>query len=212
LARVKLYDCRTAPSPRRVRIFLAEKGLILPTVQVDLRHGEQLTPAFQALNPWCTVPVLELDDGTAISEAIAVCHYLEAVQPEPALMGQTPAGKASILMWEHRCEVDGFLAVQEAFRNITPGLRGRALTGAEDVAQIPALAERGRLRVQRFFQLLEQRLAESPWVGGPAYSVADITALVAVDFAGWLKLELPPACVHARAWHADASRRPSALA
>ena len=86
------------------------------------------------------------------------------------------------------------------------------MTGAEDVAQIPALAERGRLRVQRFFQLLDRRLAESPWVGGPAYSVADITALVAVDFAGWLKLELPPECAHARAWHADASRRPSALA
>jgi glutathione S-transferase len=209
---MKLHDCRTAPSPRRVRIFLAEKGLALPTVQVDLRHGEQLTPAFRALNPWCTVPVLELDDGTAIGEAIAVCHYLEAVQPEPALMGRTPAEKATILMWEHRCEVDGFLAVQEAFRNSAPGLRGRAVTGTEEVAQIPALAERGRSRVLRFFRLLDQRLAASPWVGGPAYSVADITALVAVDFAGWLKLELPPDCVHARGWHADASRRPSALA
>jgi glutathione S-transferase len=122
---VKLDDCRTAPSPRRVRIFLAEKGLTLPTVQVDLRHGEQLTPTFRALNPWCTVPVLKLDDGTTISEAIAVCHYLEAVQPEPALMGRTPAEKATILMWEHRCEIDGLLAVQEAFRNITPGLRGQ---------------------------------------------------------------------------------------
>jgi glutathione S-transferase len=131
---------------------------------------------------------------------------------EPALMGETPAERATILMWEHRCEVDGFLAVQEAFRNQAPDLRGRAVTGAEDVAQIPALAERGRSRVQRFFRLLDRRLAESPWVGGPAYSVADITALVAVDFAGWLKLELPPECAHARAWHADASRRPSALA
>jgi glutathione S-transferase len=209
---VKLHDCRTAPSPRRVRIFLAEKGLALPTVQVDLRHGEQLTPAFRALNPWCTVPVLELDDGTAISEAIAVCHYLEAVQPEPALMGRAPAEKAAILMWEHRCEIDGLLAVQEAFRNSAPGLQGRAVTGTEEVAQIPALAERGRSRVLRFFRLLDQRLAESPWIGGPAYSVADITALVAVDFAGWLKLELPPDCVHARGWHADAGRRPSALA
>jgi glutathione S-transferase len=209
---MKLHDCRTAPSPRRVRIFLAEKGLALPTVQVDLRHGEQLTPSFRALNPWCTVPVLELDDGTTISEAIAVCHYLEAVHPEPALMGRTPAERATILMWEHRCEIDGFLAVQEAFRNSARGLKGRALTGAEEVAQIPALAERGRARVLRFMRLLDRRLAESPWVGGPGYSVADITALVAVDFAGWLKLELPPDCVHARAWHADASRRPSALA
>ena len=209
---MKLHDCRTAPSPRRVRIFLAEKGLALPTVQVDLRHGEQLTPTFRALNPWCTVPVLELDDGTTISEAIAVCHYLEAVHPEPALMGRTPAERATILMWEHRCEIDGFLAVQEAFRNSVRGLEGRALTGAEEVAQIPALAERGRARVLRFMRLLDRRLAESPWVGGPDYSVADITALVAVDFAGWLKLELPPDCVHARRWHADASRRPSAMA
>jgi glutathione S-transferase len=209
---VKLHDCRTAPSPRRVRIFLAEKGLALPTVQVDLRHGEQLTPTFRALNPWCTVPVLELDDGTTISEAIAVCHYLEAVHPEPALMGRTAAEKATILMWEHRCEIDGFLAVQEAFRNSARGLKGRALTGAEEVAQIPALAERGRARVLRFVRLLDQHLAESPWVGGPAYSIADITALVAFDFAGWLKLELPPDCIHARRWHADASRRPSATA
>ena len=94
---MKLYDCHTAPSPRRVRIFLAEKGVTLPTVQVDLRHGEQLTPAFRALNPWCTVPVLELDDGTMISEAIAICHYLEAAHPEPALMGHTPAERAEIL-------------------------------------------------------------------------------------------------------------------
>ena len=209
---MRLHDCRTAPSPRRVRIFLAEKGIALPMVQVDLRHGEQLTPAFRALNPWCTVPVLELDDGAAISEAIAICHYLETIHPEPALMGRTPAEKAEILMWEHRCEIDGFLAVQEAFRNSAPGLQGRAVTGAEPVEQIPALAERGRSRVARFFQHLEQRLAEHPYVGGPAYSVADITALVTVDFAGWLKLTLPPECVHARSWHADVSRRPSARA
>jgi glutathione S-transferase len=207
---VRLHDCQTAPSPRRVRIFLAEKGIVLPMVQVELRHGEQLTPAFRALNPWCTVPVLELDDGAAISEAIAICHYLEAIHPEPALMGHTPAEKAEILMWEHRCEIDGFLAVQEAFRNSARGLGGRGVPGAETVAQIPALAERGRSRVSSFFLQLEQRLAESPYVGGLAYSVADITALVTVDFAGWLKLTLPSDCVHARSWHADVSQRPSA--
>jgi glutathione S-transferase len=209
---LKFYDCQTAPSPRRVRIFLAEKGMVLPTVQVDLRHGEQLTSAFRALNPWCTVPVLELDDGSAISEAIAICHYLEAIHPEPALMGQTPAEKAVILMWEHRCEIDGFLAVQEAFRNSAPGLKGRAVTGTEGVAQIPALAERGRARVLHFFRLLNQRLAASAYLGGPAYSVADITALVTVDFAGWIKLALPEDCVHARRWHAAVRQRPSATA
>jgi glutathione S-transferase len=122
------------------------------------------------------VPVLELDDGATISEAIAICHYLEAVHPEPALMGHTPAEKAEILMWEHRCEIDGFLAVQEAFRNSTPGLQERAVTGREEMAQIPALAERGRSRVLSFFRLLEERLAQSPYLGGPSYSIADITA------------------------------------
>ena len=181
---MRLHDCQTAPSPRRVRIFLAEKGIVLPMVQVDLRHGEQLTPAFRALNPWCTVPVLELDDGTVISEAIAICHYLETIHPEPALMGHTPAEKAEILMWEHRCEIDGFLAVQEAFRNSAPGLQGRAVTGAEAVEQIPALAERGQSRVASFFQHLERRLAECPYVGGLAYSVADITARAMTEFGG----------------------------
>ena len=158
------------------------------------------------------MPVLELDDGTVISEAIAICHYLETIHPEPALMGHTPAEKAEILMWEHRCELDGFLAAQEAFRNSAPGIQGRAMTGAEAVEQIPALAERGQSRVASFFQHLERRLAECPYVGGLAYSVADITALVTVDFAGWLKLMLPPECVHARSWHADVSQRPSARA
>jgi glutathione S-transferase len=209
---LKFYDCQTAPSPRRVRIFLAEKGMVLPTVQVNLRHGEQLTPAFRALNPWCTVPVLVLDEGSAISEAIAICHYLEAIHPEPALMGRTPAEKAVILMWEHRCEIDGFLAVQEAFRNATPGLKGRALTGGEGAEQIPALAERGRSRVQRFFRLLEEQLAASPYVAGPAFSIADITALVTIDFAGWAKLALPEECAHAHRWHAIVSARPSTAA
>ena len=209
---MKFYDFAPAPSPRRVRIFLAEKGVSLPTVQVDLRKGEHMTDAFRALNPWCTVPVLELDDGTAISEAIAVCQYLEAAYPEPPLMGSTPEEKGVIAMWEHRAEVDGFLAAAEALRNSTPGMRGRALPGASNFEQIPALVERGKTRVMQFFQALDARLAESEYLAGPSYTIADITALVVVDFGGWMKLTLGEDLQHARRWHAAVSSRPSAKA
>jgi glutathione S-transferase len=193
-------------------MFLAEKGVTVPTVQVDLRANEQLTPDFRKLNPWCTVPVLELDDGTAISEAIAICRYLEAAFPDPALMGRTPAEQGVIAMWEHRCEVDGWMAAAEAFRNATPGFKVRALPGPADIGQIPALVERGRARVLHFFDMLDRRLADSPFVGGPAFSVADITAFIAIEFAGWSKLKLPEAATHARRWHGEVSARPSAQA
>lgn len=209
---MRFYDFALAPSPRRVRVFAAEKGIRLDTVQVDLRAGAHLNPEFRKLNPWCTVPVLELDDGTTISEAIAVCRYLEAAFPEPPLMGRTAAEQGVIAMWEHRCEVDGFFAAAEGFRNSTPGMKGRAVTGAMDFEQIPALAERGKQRVLQFFSWLDERLAVSPFVAGPDYTVADITALVSVDFAGWLKLQLPESCANARRWHATVSARPSAKA
>lgn len=209
---MKFYDCATAPSPRRVRIFMAEKGIIMPTVQVDLRAGEHLTPAFQRLNPWCTVPVIELDDGTCISEVMACCRYLEEAYPAPPLMGVDAKDKAVVAMWEHRCEADGINAVGEALRNSAPGLKGRALTGAADIEQIPALAERGRARAARFFAALDGRLAEAEFVAGPRYTVADITAQVAVDFAGWIKMALPEDLRHARRWHAAVSARPSAKA
>lgn len=209
---MKLYDFQAAPSPRRVRMFLAEKGIKVPTEQVDLRSGAQLTDEFRKLNPWCTVPVLELDDGTTVSEAIAVCTYLEAAFPEPPLMGRTPEEKGSIAMWEHRCEVDGFLAAVEGLRNSTPGMKGRALTGADNYEQIPALAERGRARLERFFEVLDARLAESAFVGGPGFSIADITAFITVDFAGWQKITLGDDQTHARRWYDVINARPSARA
>lgn len=207
---MRFYDCKTAPSPRRVRIFMAEKRIEIPTIQVDLRSGEHLAPAFETINPWRTVPVLELDDGTRISEAVAVCRYLEESWPEPALMGRTAKEKAVIAMWEHRFEIDGFLAVAEAFRNASPGFRGRALTGQAPCEQIPELAERGRARVDRFFAVLDERLADSPFVAGDDYTVADITAQVAVDFAAWIKKRIPESFTHARRWHRAVSARPSA--
>jgi glutathione S-transferase len=210
---MKLYDCASAPSPRRVRIFLAEKGIGVPTVQVDLRKGEQFTDEFRAINPGCTVPVLELDDGTRITDAIGICVYFEAVQPDPPLMGRDPKDKAVIAAAQRRAEREGFYGVVEAFRNLTPGLKGHALPGPDTYEQIPALAERGRARVLRLFQSLEAELEGRGFVGGSAeYSIADITTLVTLDFAKWIKLAIPEGSVHLRRWYEAVSARPSAKA
>jgi len=207
---MEFYDCLTAPSPRRVRIFLAEKGISVPTVQVDLRSGEQFSPAFRAVNPDATVPVLELDSGTRIADAIGICVYFEATHPRPSLMGESAEEKAVITERQRFAERNGFYAVMEAFRNSTPGLKGRALPGPDDYEQIPALAERGRTRVMRFFKEMDAQLAKHSFVAGQRYSIADITALVTVDFARWAKLFVPEECGHLRRWHAEVSARPSA--
>ena len=209
---MKFYDCAVAPSPRRVRIFLAEKGISLPTIQVDLRKGEQFGEAFRAINPDCTVPVLELDDGRRISDSIAICVYLEETHPEPPLLGVDAVERAIVAEWQRRAERDGFLAVAEAFRNATPAFKTRALPGPDDYAQIPALVERGRARTSAFFKLMDARLADREYVAGARYTIADITALVAVDFAGWIKLTIPDDCPHLRRWHQAVSARPSAKA
>jgi glutathione S-transferase len=209
---MKLYDYAPAPNPRRVRMFLAEKGIALPTVQVDLRANEQFTPAFRAVNPDCTVPVLELDDGTRLADVMAICVYFEAVQPEPALMGTSALARATVAAWQRQVERDGFFAVAEALRNSSPAFKGRALPGADDYEQIPALVERGRARVGNFFRTLDARLAVHEFVGGEAFSIADITAVVAVDFARWIRLTVPEELGHARRWHAKVSARPSAKA
>jgi len=209
---MKFYDCATAPSPRRVRVFLAEKAITIPTIQIDLRNGEQFTPAFRAINPECTVPVLVLDDGASIPDAIAICRYIEEIHPDPLLMGRNTAERAIVESWQRRVERNGFYAVMEAFRNFSPGLRGRALSGPDAFEQIPALAERGRARVQHFFAWLNARLADYEFICGPDFTVADITGLVTVDFAGWAKLKPPEEMTHLRRWHAAVSARPSAKA
>ena len=137
---MKFYDCATAPSPRRVRIFLAEKGITVPKVQIDLRNNEHLTPAFREINPEATVPVLELDNGTRITDAIGICVYFEAAHPQPPLMGESAEEKAVVTAWQRISERNGFYAVMEALRNSTPGLKSRALPGPDDYEQIPALA------------------------------------------------------------------------
>jgi glutathione S-transferase len=209
---MKFYDCSTAPSPRRVRIFLAEKGISVPTVQVDLRNNEQLSPEFRAINQDATVPVLELDNGTRITDAIGICVYFEATHPEPPLMGESAEEKALVTTWQRTVERNGFYAGMEALRNSTPGLKNRALPGPDDYAQIPALAERGRARIARFFEQMDARLAHSEFVADARYSIADITTLVAVDFTRWVKMSVPEECRHLRRWYAQVSARPSAKA
>jgi glutathione S-transferase len=209
---MKLYDYARAPNPRRVRMFLSEKGIAVPTVQVDLRANAQFAPEFRAVNPDCTVPVLELDDGTRLADVMAICVYFEVSQPEPALMGSGPLGSATVAAWQRQVERDGFFAVAEALRNSSPAFKGRALPGAEDYEQIPALVERGRARVGKFFQMLDTRLAAHEFVAGEQFSIADITAVVAVDFARWIRLTVPEDLSHLRRWHAEISARPSAKA
>jgi glutathione S-transferase len=207
---MKLYDCATAPSPRRVRIFAAEKGIELDRVEIDLKTGAQFAPEFRALNPDCVVPVLELDDGTAISEVLAICQYLEELHPDPALFGQTAEQRAVSTMWNNKIEQHGLMHMRDAFRNSAKGLRGHAITGPHGVDQIPELAERGRQCVIAFFDRLEQQLAGRAFITGDEYSIADITGLVLVDFARWIKLEVPEEAVNLRRWYGDVSTRPSA--
>jgi glutathione S-transferase len=206
---MKFYDCATAPSPRRVRIFLAEKGVSIPTVQVDLRNGEQFSPAFRAINPDCTVPALVLDDGTVIADAVAICGYLEELHPEPPLIGTTPQERAVVTALNRQIERDGFFAAMDAFRNAAKGLKGRALPGPHDYEQIPELAARGRVGVEHFFRAMDARLADREFVAGPRFTIADISTLVLTDLAGRAKLSIPQECTHLHRWHAAVAARPS---
>ena len=209
---MKFYDCKTAPSPRRVRMFMAEKGLAVETVQVDLRAGEHLGAAFRAVNPYCTVPVLVLDDGAKLFSTAGIWRYLEARFPNPPLMGTNPAeqGRVADLQW--RIESDFFAAVAETLRNSAPGMKGRAVTGAASVDQIPALAERGRQRVGRFLDAIDGFVGDGPFVAGDRLSVADIDLFIGVEFAKWIKMEMPAGAARARRWHAAMAERPSAKA
>jgi glutathione S-transferase len=209
---MKFYDCATAPSPRLVRMFIAEKGLrdAIETVEVNLREQEQLGEAFRAINPFCTVPVLETDDGARFFSTQACWRYLEETHPAPPLLGTGAAERARVADWVWRSEIDGFLAVGEALRNTAPRLEGRALTGPHDYAQIPELGARGRLRTERFFAVLDGALADSEYLAGETFTAADIMAFVAVEFAGWLKLTLPDGAANANRWYDAIKRRPSA--
>ena len=203
---MKLYDGGRAPNPRRVRVFLAEKGIAVPTVQVDLGKLEQKTEAFAAINPVQRVPVLELDDGTRLSESIAICRYFEELNPEPPLFGTTAIEKAMIEMWNRRLELHLFFPISHVFRNTHPAM------AKMEVPQVPAWAEANKPRIAEILHVLDADLADRPFVAGDRYSVADITGLCAVDFMKPAKLAVPDDCANVRRWHADVAARPSASA
>lgn len=204
-----LYDCATAPSPRRARILLAEKGIAHETVQVDLVRGEQMGAAYRAINPQCTVPALRTAEDGLLTDNAAIAAWAEARQPEPPLMGRTPAEKAEIASWHWRVEFEGLLAIAETLRNGSPAMADRALPGPVNYAQIPELAQRGLARVQHFFETLNDRLAGREFIATDRFSLADITAVVAVDFARIVRVkpgEQHPELVR---WRAAMAQRPS---
>jgi glutathione S-transferase len=210
---MKLYHSASSPNSRRVRIFLAEKGLSIPLVTVDLGNAEQHSDAYRAINPRRVVPTLVLEDGTAIGEVPAICRYIEEVHPTPPLLGETAKGKAEVAMWERRAEWEGFAAVMEAIRNSAPGLKGRAIAGPHDYQQIPELAERSKLRVKNFFADFDARLSEVPFVAGQRFSAADITALVTVDFAAKaINFAVPDQHRSLQRWYDAISSRPGMAA
>ena len=206
---ITLYDCATAPSPRRARLLLAEKGVVHDTVQVDLRNGEQLGDAYRRVNPQCTVPALRTEEGTLLTDNAGIAAYLEARFPQPPLMGSTPVEKAQIASWNWRVEFEGLMAIAEALRNSAPAMAHRALPGPVDYPQIPELAQRGLARVQQFFAVLDERLKGRDFIATDGFSIADITAVVTVDFARVVRVKPGDQHPHLQRWRAAMALRPA---
>lgn len=202
---MKIYDSTIAPNPRRVRIFLAEKGITVPYHQVDLAKAENRQPWFLAKNPLGGVPVLELDDGTLIAESVAICRYFEGTHPNPPLMGTGALGCAIVEMWQRRMELALLAPIAQAFRNTSEFFKGR-------IPQVPEFGEVCKADAIRRFEWLDQVMADRQFIAGERYTIADITALVAVDFARWIKIAIQPEQKNLARWYAAVSARPSAKA
>ncbi|RIK98240.1 MAG: glutathione S-transferase [Proteobacteria bacterium] len=200
-----LYDSKLAPNPRRVRIFLAEKGIVVPTVQVDIARGESREPSFLARNPLGGTPVLELDDGTHLAESVAICRYFEETQPEPPLMGTDARDRALVEMWQRRMELELFRWVTGCFQNTHAFFAGR-------IEQVPAYGEVCRKTARDRLAWLDGELAGRPFVAGERYTIADVTALVAVDFGRVVDVRIAPEQKHLMRWYEAVSSRPSAKA
>ena len=203
---MKLYDSARAPNPRRVRIFLAEKGIEIPTEQVDIATLQQKTAAFTAINPMQRVPVLVLDDGTVITESIAICRYFEGLRPEPPLFGRGALGQALVEMWQRRVELNLLAPVAAVFRHLHPAMKEM------EVPQIAEWGEANKPRVTEFLELLNRELHDRLFIAGDHFSVADITALVAIDFMKPAKLTVPEEFRNLRRWQTQVSARPSVKA
>lgn len=200
---MKIYDTKTAPTPRRVRMFLAEKGIEVDYLQIDIVGGENLSAEMKAKNPLGKVPILELDDGTCISEANAICQYFEALQLEPALYGHDPLSKGTIAQWQQRAELYLFMQVGMCFQHSTGYFKDR-------MNPIPEFGKEAGLNAQKFMHLLDQHLAENHYLAGEQFSVADITAFTAIDFARVVKIRILPEQVNLKRWYDEIKQRPSA--
>jgi len=209
---MKLYDCTQAPNPRRVRIFLAEKGIDIDKVQIDILSGENLQADFLAVNSRGVLPVLELDDGTRIDETVAICQYFEVLQPSPSLMGDDAKTKALISSRQRQVEFDGLLPLADIVRNSVPAFSTRALPGREGVDAIEALVARGINSFNQFLDRLDKTLGESQYLAGDAFSIADITALCVIDFAQWAQIEIPKHHENTLRWYSLVSQRESVKA
>ena len=203
---MKLYDGGRAPNPRRVRIFLAEKGIKIEIVPVDLGAQEHKGDAYTAINPLQRVPALVLDNGTVITESIAICRYFEGLHPEPNLFGRPGLEAATVEMWNRRVELHLLASVQQVFRHLHPGMK------ALEVPQVAEWGEANRPRVMDFLTLLDGELGKHAFIAGDRYTVADITALMAVDLMKPAKLAVPENLVNVRRWYAEINARPSSAA
>jgi glutathione S-transferase len=203
---MKLFDGGRAPNPRRVRVFLAEKGLSVPLVPVDMGAMEHRQEAVSSRNPLQRLPVLELDDGTILTESVAICRYFEELQPEPPLFGKEALGKAQVEMWQRRVELNLFNAVAATFRHLHPAMK------EWEVPQIPEWGEANKPKAVEFLRFLDGELAGREFVAGDSYSIADITGLIAIDFMKPARIQMPPDCKHVQRWYQAVSSRPSATA
>jgi glutathione S-transferase len=201
---MKLYDGGRAPNPRRVRVFLAEKGIEVPMQPVDMGELGHKSDEITARNPLQRLPVLELDDGTVIAESVAICRYFEELHPEPALFGRDAVGRALIEMWQRRLEFHLLMPVAQAFRHIHPAMQ------AWEVPQIPEWGEANKPKALAFLELLDRELAGRDFVAGDDFSIADITGLIAMDFMKPARIEIPESLANVRRWHAALKARPSA--
>ncbi len=211
---MKLYDFTLAPNPRRVRMFLAEKGIEMPpTEQINTREAGQFSAEFQKVNPRGTVPALVLDDGTLLTESISICRYFEELHPEPSLFGRDAKENAVIDMWNRRVEIECYAPAADVVRNSLEIFKDRAIPGMPNgVPQIAALAERGRASVARFVGRLDQQLADNQFIAGDYLSIADQTAFITFDFAKRGELEVPADAKNIARWQSEMAARPSASA
>ena len=203
---MKLYNSNLAPNPRRVRIFLAEKGVSIPRVEVDLGRLEHKKPEFTALNPFQTIPVLELDDGTRIAESIAICRYIEALWPEPNLFGLTPIEQAMIEMWQRQLELRLLLPIAQVLRHTHPHM------AEMENPQVPDWAAVNRPRALHAMAIIDEVLSDRPFIAGERFTIADVTGLVALDFAKPARIAIPSELVRLNRWHQALKARPSAAA